>query len=98
MTSVSPVVDGDRTRQDGHMTAPHIDLLSGDFYSVDGVREAYAWMRANAPVHFDRNSGLWAIATYDGVVAAGRDPATFSNAGGSRPDTGPLPWMIDMDA
>ena len=34
---------------------------------------------------------LWGIATYDGVLAAGRDPGTFSNAGGSRPDTGPLP-------
>jgi cytochrome P450 family 142 subfamily A polypeptide 1 len=77
------------------MTAPHIDLSSGDFY-VD-AREAYAWMRRNAPVHFDANSGLWGIATHEGVVNAGRDPATFSNAGGSRPNTGPLPWMIDMD-
>jgi cytochrome P450 family 142 subfamily A polypeptide 1 len=31
-------------------------------------------------------------------MAVGRDPATFSSAGGSRPDTGPMPWMIDMDA
>ena len=50
------------------------------------------------PVHFDANSGLWGVATYDGVMAVERDAATFSNAGGSRPDTGPLPWMIDMDA
>lgn len=79
------------------LTAPPIDLLSGDFY-VNGARAAYAWMREHSPVHFDANSGLWAIATYDGVLAAERDPETFSNAGGSRPDTGPLPWMIDMDA
>jgi cholest-4-en-3-one 26-monooxygenase len=77
--------------------APSIDLLSGDFY-VNGAREAYAWMRSRAPVYFDAGNGLWAIATYDGVRAAGRDSATFSNAGGSRPDTGPLPWMIDLDA
>jgi cytochrome P450 family 142 subfamily A polypeptide 1 len=78
------------------MPAPHIDLLAGDFY-CDGARDAYAWMRRHDPVHFDEHSGLWGISTYDGVLAAGRDPATFSNAGGSRPDTGPLPWMIDMD-
>ncbi|HEY4375689.1 MAG TPA: cytochrome P450, partial [Acidimicrobiales bacterium] len=26
-----------------------------------------------------------------------KDPATFSNAGGIRPDSGPIPMMIDMD-
>ncbi|MSO79661.1 MAG: cytochrome P450 [Acidimicrobiia bacterium] len=55
------------------------------------------WMRANAPVHFDEKNGMWGIASYDGVLAAGRDSITFSNAGGSRPNTGPLPWMIDLD-
>ena len=79
------------------VTAPPIDLLSGDFY-VDGARDAYAWMRRNSPVYRDDGNGLWALATYDGVLAAERDSVTFSNAGGSRPDTGPLPWMIDLDA
>jgi cytochrome P450 family 142 subfamily A polypeptide 1 len=79
------------------VTAPTVDLLSGDFY-VDGARTAYAWMRRHAPVYFDDTCGLWAIASYDGVLGVGRDPVTFSSAGGSRPDTGPLPWMIDMDA
>ena len=78
------------------MTAPPINLLSGDFY-VDGARDAYAWMRRNAPVYFDANNDLWAIATYDGVLAAERDAADVLDAGGSRPDTGPLPWMIDRD-
>jgi cholest-4-en-3-one 26-monooxygenase len=78
------------------MTEPVIDLLSGDFYA--DARDAYQWMRANSPVHFDANSGLWAVATYSGVLEVERDAVTFSNAGGSRPDTGPLPWMIDMDA
>lgn len=55
-------------------------------------------MRRQAPVYFDDNTGLWAIATYDGVRSAERDSATFSNAGGSRADTRPLPWMIDLDA
>src|SRR3712207_9559473 len=76
--------------------APDMDLLSGDFY-VHEAREAYRWMRGHAPVHLDERNGLWGIATYDGVVAAARDPQTFSNAGGSRPAPGPLPGMIDMD-
>ena len=59
--------------------------------------EDHRWLRDHAPVHFDEPSGLWGIARYDDVLAAERDPRTFSNAGGSRPDTGPLPWMIDMD-
>ncbi|MEY2399630.1 MAG: cholest-4-en-3-one 26-monooxygenase [Actinomycetota bacterium] len=72
-----------------------IDFLSGKFL-VD-AREAYAWMRANAPVYLDESNNVWGVATYDGVVAVERDPTTFSSAGGSRAETGPLPWMIDMD-
>jgi cholest-4-en-3-one 26-monooxygenase len=77
-------------------SGPDIDFLSGQFY-VEGARETYRWLRENAPVYFDSNSGLWGIATYEGVLAADRDARSFSSAGGSRPDTGPLPWMIDMD-
>ena len=73
-----------------------IDLLSGDMYG-DVARSAYSWMRREAPVYFDEKNGVWGISTYAGVSAASRDSATFSNAGGSRPKVGPLPWMIDMD-
>jgi cholest-4-en-3-one 26-monooxygenase len=73
-----------------------VDLLSPDLYG-DVARDAYAWMRTHAPVYFDERNQLWGAATYDGVLAVARDPETFSNAGGSRPNTGPLPWMIDMD-
>ncbi len=78
------------------MDAPNVDFLAGEFY-LDGARDAYAWLRTNAPVCFDERSGLWGIATYDDVLAVERDAQTFSNAGGSRPDSGPLPWMIDLD-
>jgi cytochrome P450 family 142 subfamily A polypeptide 1 len=80
-------------------TAPPqpIDLLAGDFYG-EPARRVYAWMREHSPVHHDDVNDVWGVATYAGVLAVGRDPATFSNAGGTRPDTGPLPWMIDMDA
>jgi len=79
-----------------HPTHPDIDLLAGDFYAGD-PQEAYAWMRANAPVYFDEANGVWGIARYDDLKAAARAPGTFSNAGGAVPGMGPMPMMIDMD-
>lgn len=76
--------------------AQPIDLLSGELYG-EVAREAHAWMRQHAPVYYDERNRLWGLATYDGVLTASRDPATFSSAGGSRADAGPMPWMIDMD-
>ena len=52
-------------------------------------------MRANAPVYWDGR--VWGITRYDDLKAIAKDPATFSNAGGIRPDSGPIPMMIDMD-
>jgi cytochrome P450 family 142 subfamily A polypeptide 1 len=72
-----------------------VDLLAGDFYG-DVARRAYAWMRREAPVYRDEANGLWGIATYDGVLSASRDNATFTSAGGSRPKLPAMPWMIDM--
>lgn len=79
-------------------TRPDFDLLDGRFYAGEhgDPRTAYAWMRANGPVCRD-SRGFAAIATYDAIMAAERDPELFSNAGGIRPETGPLPQMIDMD-
>ena len=78
------------------MPPVEIDFLSGSFYT-DGARAAYRWMRQERPVYLDERNQLWGVATYDGVLAVERDAATYSNALGSRPDTGPLPWMIDLD-
>lgn len=72
-----------------------MDLLAGEFY-LD-AQETYRWLRANGPVFYDEGNRMWGVASYDGVVTASRDAVRFSNAGGSRPDTGPLPWMIDLD-
>jgi len=77
-------------------TRPDIDLLDGRFYA-DNPHPVYEWMRANEPVYFDRHNQVWGVASYAAVLAASKDPATFSSAGGIRPDSGPLPMMIDMD-
>jgi cholest-4-en-3-one 26-monooxygenase len=79
-----------------HPTRADIDLVDGSFY-VDNPREKYAWMRANAPVYFDEKNGVWGIASYAALLAAEKDARTFSNAGGIRPDSPPIPMMIDMD-
>jgi len=78
-----------------HPTRDDIDLIDGHFY-VD-PHERYTWMRDNAPVYFDAPNGVWGIASYSALLAMEKDPVTFSNAGGIRPDTGPIPMMIDMD-
>ncbi|MGW0045215.1 cytochrome P450 [Rhodococcus sp. NPDC003348] len=80
------------------MRRPDIELVDGRFYAGEfgDPRRAYAWMRAHEPVFRDRN-GVPAAAGYAALIAAERDPGLFSNAGGIRPETGPLPQMIDMD-
>ena len=74
-----------------------IDLLNGEFYGRE-PHDAYAWMRANAPVYYDEANDLWAAASYAAVKAASVDTESFSNAGGIRPKFPPLPMMIDFDA
>ncbi len=75
---------------------PDIDLLEGTFYSGN-PHPTYTWMRANAPVYFDAAHNVWGLASYAAVLGASKDPSTFSNAGGIRPDGFPLPMMIEMD-
>lgn len=77
-------------------TRPQVDLLDGRFYAGN-PRPAYAWMRENEPVYLDEGHGVWGVASYEAVLAASKDPATFSSAGGIRPDSGPIAMMIDMD-
>ena len=74
-----------------------IDLMSGEFFGRE-PHEAYAWMRANAPVYYDEANDLWAAASYAAVKQASVDTDSFSNAGGIRPKYPPLPMMIDFDA
>ena len=77
-------------------TRPDVDLMDGTFYAGRSRAAVYRWMRENEPVFRDRN-GLAAASTYQAVIEAERNPELFSNAGGIRPDQGPLPMMIDMD-
>ncbi|HEX5616709.1 MAG TPA: cytochrome P450, partial [Acidimicrobiia bacterium] len=73
-----------------------IDIVSGDFWG-GAPHDALTWLRANDPVYFDESHGVWGITRYDDVKAISTQPEVFSNAGGIRPDSGPVPMMIDMD-
>ena len=77
-----------------HPTRDDIELCSGAFWAGDH-HEALTWMRAHAPVYFDGN--VWGVTRYADVKDVSRQPEVFSNAGGIRPQQGPLPMMIDMD-
>ena len=83
------------------MTTPPADLTiglaDGTFYGGDPF-PAFAWMRQHAPAYFDESSGVWGITRYADIREISKDPETFSNAGGIRPDSFPLPMMIETDA
>jgi len=74
-----------------------IDLVDGAFYGGDPY-PAFQWMRENEPVYFDERNEVWGISRHRDLKDVSKDPATFSNAQGMRPDSGPLPMMISMDA
>ena len=71
-------------------------FADGFFYSGQ-PHDVYRFLRAHAPVHRDPVSGLWGLMTYDAVEYASTHPAIFSSANGSRPFTGAINHMIDMD-
>ncbi|MCB1030492.1 MAG: cytochrome P450 [Acidimicrobiales bacterium] len=77
-----------------HPTRDDIDLLSGDFWGSN-PHEQFTWMRANAPVYWDGHA--WGIARHADLKAISKDPATFCNGKGIRPDADPMQMMIDMD-
>jgi cytochrome P450 family 142 subfamily A polypeptide 1 len=74
-----------------------IGLTDGMFYGGDPF-PAFAWMREHAPAYYDESAGIWGITRYADVKEISKDPDTFSNAGGIRPDSDALPMMIDTDA
>jgi cytochrome P450 family 142 subfamily A polypeptide 1 len=75
---------------------PDIRLTAGEFWGGD-PHTGLAWLRANDPVHWDPDGGVWGITKHRDVREASLNPRLFSNAAGIRPDADPVPMMIDMD-
>jgi len=75
---------------------PDIALASGEFWGRN-PHDELTWLRQHAPVYWDEVGQVWGVATYDLVRYVSKHPQDFSSAGGIRPETGPIPMMIDMD-
>jgi cytochrome P450 family 142 subfamily A polypeptide 1 len=83
------------TRQGDHPTRPEIRLLSPDFYA--DFDELTRWMRSEAPMYWDDETGIWGAAAHADVVRMSRDWRTFCSGQGSRPESS-VPSMINFDA
>ena len=79
-----------------HPVRSEIRLLDGHFYARD-PHPHFTWMREHAPVYWDESSGIWGIALHGDVMELSKDARSFSSAGGSRPDSPPIPSMINLD-
>jgi cytochrome P450 family 142 subfamily A polypeptide 1 len=72
------------------------DLLDGGWYASQPFAD-FAWMRQHAPAYWDAKNEVWALTRYDDVLAAEKDPRTFSSYTAPRPHGMHLPMMISMD-
>ena len=67
-----------------------VDLLSPAFYGdLDGMHEAFTWMRANEPVYRDEANGLWGLTRHADVLRVERDDEVFISGQGYRARYGP---------
>ena len=73
-----------------------IALTDGAFYGND-PHPHFDWMRAHAPLYWNEAGQVWGVVTYADVLAVSRDPQTFGNGGGVRPDQPAMPYMVDLD-
>jgi cytochrome P450 family 142 subfamily A polypeptide 1 len=79
-----------------HPQNPDIHLVSGDFYARD-PHPGFTWMREHAPVYWDEKSQVWGITKHAHIQEAAKSPQHFCNGQGMRPDSPPIPSMINMD-
>lgn len=77
-------------------SAREFDLLDGRWHAAQPFAD-WSWMRAHAPACWDAKNEVWALTRYDDVLAAEKDPATFSSHRAPRPHGDHLPMMISMD-
>ncbi len=80
-----------------HPQNPDVDLLAGAFYA-DDPHTHWTWMRTYAPAYFDEGNQVWALAGYDEVLTASKQPTLFSNSRSIRPNSPRVSDnMIDKD-
>ncbi len=79
----------------GHPTRPEIRLLDPAFYA--NFDDLTTWMRAEAPLYWDDETGIWGAASHELVSMMSREWHTFCSGQGSRPESS-VPSMINFDA
>lgn len=79
-----------------HPLNPEIRLLDGDWYA-DDPHPHFDWMRANAPVYWDEAGEVWGVTRHDLLMRMSKDSQHFCNRFGMRPDSPPIPSMINLD-
>jgi cytochrome P450 family 142 subfamily A polypeptide 1 len=79
-----------------HPSNPGIRLLDGQFY-LDRPHEQYRWMRRHAPVYWDDAGKVWGVALHADIMAVSKNPDVFCSRMSSRPDSPPIPSMINLD-
>jgi len=79
-----------------HPENPAIRLLDGFFYVGEPLVH-FRWMREHAPVYWDESCRLWGISLHEDVMKVSKTPELFCSRMSSRPDSPPLPSMINMD-
>ncbi|MEY2472304.1 MAG: cholest-4-en-3-one 26-monooxygenase [Actinomycetota bacterium] len=77
------------------MPAPDINLLDREFWR-SRQHDAWTWCRANDPVYFDDNSGIWAITKHADIIHVERHDEIFSSEGSYR--LNPSPGEANMIA
>lgn len=75
---------------------PDIRLLDGDWWAREPYAEM-AWMREHEPAFWDEAGQVWGVSRYEDVLKVSRDPKTFCNGAGNRPDSVAFPFMINLD-
>ena len=70
--------------------------MRGEFYASD-VHTTYAWMRDNAPIYWDETWKIWGVARHADIMSCSKQPELFCSGQGSRPDSPPIPSMINLD-
>lgn len=67
------------------VTRPDIDLLAPAFYAdLDGMHEAFTWMRANAPLYRCERSGMVGVTRHADVLDVEHRDSVFSSRGSYR--------------
>ncbi|MEM7413053.1 MAG: cytochrome P450 [Myxococcota bacterium] len=75
---------------------PELSLMDGRFYAED-PHPRFRWMRENEPVYWDEEAKLWGITRHADLLTCSKDSETYCNRFGMRPDSPPIPSMINFD-